>query len=117
MLINMKELLEVASRENFAVPAFNISSLPMLNGVMETCAKENSPVIIAIHPDELSYTGDSFVEAIKDYANKVKIPVVIHLDHGANIDQVIRAINDGFTSVMIDSSLQALKIILRLQKK
>jgi ketose-bisphosphate aldolase, class II len=117
MLINMKELLEVASRENFAVPAFNISSLPMLNGVMETCEKENSPVIIAIHPDELSYTGDSFVEAIKDYANKVKIPVVIHLDHGANIDQVIRAINDGFTSVMIDSSLASFEDNIAITKE
>lgn len=105
MLINMKEILAVANEYNFAVPAFNISSLPMLKGVMQISEEEQSPVIIAIHPDELSYIGDSFVEAIKDMANKTDLPVVLHLDHGANVDQVLRAIQDGFTSVMIDGSL------------
>lgn len=117
MLINMKDMLNVANIHNFAVPAFNISSLPMLKGVINTCEKENSPVIIAIHPDELSYVGDSFVETIKDMAHKTHIPVVLHLDHGSKIEQIVRAIKDGFTSVMIDASLMSFEENVKITKK
>lgn len=105
MLINMKEILKVAKENKFAIPAFNISSAAMFNGVMQKCEELNSPVIIAIHPDELAFIGDSFVEMIKDRANKSKIPVTLHLDHGSTKEQILRAIKDGFTSVMIDASL------------
>lgn len=117
MILNMKQLLSVANEEKFAVPAFNISSLPMLNGVIATCEELNSPVIIEIHPDELSYVGDSFIKTVVDKANKTKIPVVIHLDHGANIPQVVRAIKDGFSSVMIDGSTLSFKDNIELTKK
>ena len=70
MILNMKQLLKVANKEKFAVPAFNISSLPMLNGVIATCEELDSPVIIEIHPDELSYVGDSFIKTVIDKANK-----------------------------------------------
>lgn len=104
MLTNMKYILDVAHEHHFAVPAFNVSMDAMLNGVMESCESEKSPVILAIHPDELSYEGDYFVEMVKDWANKTFLPVAIHLDHGATIQQVYRAAHDGFTSVMIDAS-------------
>lgn len=104
MLTSMKYILDVANEHDFAVPAFNVSMDAMLNGVMESCEEENSPVILAIHPDELSYEGDHFVEMVKDWANKTFLPVAIHLDHGATIEQVHRAARDGFTSVMIDAS-------------
>ena len=65
MLMNMADLLKVANEESFAVPAFNISSECMLRGVIESCEKEKSPVILAIHPNELAFTGDSFVEMVK----------------------------------------------------
>lgn len=117
MLINMENLLSVANEHKFAVPAFNISSLPMLKGVIDTCEKENSPVIIAIHPDELAYVGDSFVETIKDMAQDTNIPVVLHLDHGSTIEQILRAIRDGFTSVMIDASLMDIEDNIEITKK
>jgi fructose-bisphosphate aldolase class II len=104
MLTNMKYILDVANQHNFAVPAFNVSMDAMLNGVMEACEAEKSPVILAIHPDELAYEGDHYVEMCKDWANKTFLPVAIHLDHGATIEQVHRAARDGFTSVMIDAS-------------
>lgn len=117
MLLNMKDLLTVANKERFAVPAFNVSSLPMLNGIIDTCEKLNSPVIIEIHPDELSYVGDSFLKTVIDKANKTFVPVVIHLDHGANLEQVVRAIQDGFTSVMIDGSMLSFEDNINLTKK
>lgn len=117
MLVNMKQILKVAKENDFAVPAFNISSAPMFNGVMEKCEQLNSPVIIAIHPDELSFIGDSFVEMIKDRANKSKLPVVLHLDHGSTKEQILRAIRDGFTSVMIDASLLSFEENIKLTKE
>ncbi len=106
MLMNMKELLAVANKHNFAVPAFNISDYNMFNGIMEASEEKNAPVIIAIHPDELSHTSTEMVKGIIDRINKSPIPAVVHLDHGASFEQVITAIQAGFTSVMIDASSQ-----------
>ena len=104
MLMNMKDLLAVANEHNYAVPAFNVSSNMILKGVMHTCEEMQAPVIIAIHPDELSFVEDSFVKAVIEEAHKATVPVCIHLDHGAKFEQVLRAIQDGFTSVMIDGA-------------
>ena len=104
MLMNMKELLAVANENNFAVPAFNISDYSMFNGIMEASEEKNAPVIIAIHPDELSHIGTDMVKAIIEKAHKATVPVCIHLDHGATFEQVMLAIQSGFTSVMIDGS-------------
>ena len=106
MLMNMKELLAVANKNNFAVPAFNISDYNMFNGIMEASEEKNAHVIIAIHPDELSHITTEMVKGIIDRINKSPIPSVIHLDHGASFEQVITAIQAGFTSVMIDASSQ-----------
>ena len=102
MLMNMADLLAVANEHNFAVPAFNVSSSMILKGVMHTCEEMQAPVIIAIHPDELEFVEDSFVKAVIDEANKTTVPVAV--DHGSKFEQVLRAIQDGFTSVMIDGA-------------
>ena len=117
MLMNMKEMLCVAQKEHFAVPAFNVSSSMILKGVMEACEEKHAPVIIAIHPDELSFVGDSFVAAVREEAHKASVPVCIHLDHGASFAQVIRAIACGFTSVMIDSSTTSFDDNIAITKK
>ena len=104
MLMNMKDLLAVANANYFAVPAFNISDYNMFNGIMEACEEKNAPVIIAIHPDELSHISDEMVQGIRARIHKSPIPAVIHLDHGGSFAQVIEAIQAGFTSVMIDAS-------------
>lgn len=104
MLMNMKELLAVANEHNFAVPAFNISHWGMFKGIMEITEELNAPTIIAIHPDELHHVGHDFVKAVIARVQKSPVPVVIHLDHGASMDQILEAIQDGFTSVMIDGS-------------
>ena len=104
MLMNMKELLSVANEHNFAVPAFNIGSGQILNAVIDCCEKKQAPVILAIHPDELEFQGDSFVEMCKDRANKTKVPVAIHLDHGNSFELAMQAYRTGYTSIMIDGS-------------
>ncbi|UXV29077.1 ketose-bisphosphate aldolase [Mammaliicoccus sciuri] len=104
MLISGKEILRVANENKFAVPAFNAGSGQLLDAVMQACEETESPVMIAIHPDELKFLTDSFVAQVKYFANHSKVPVCIHLDHGASYEQVIHAIKLGFTSVMIDAS-------------
>lgn len=117
MLVSGKEILEVANKFEFAVPAFNAGSGQLLEAVMQACEETESPVMIAIHPDELSFLTDSFVDQVKYYANHSKVPVCIHLDHGASFEQVIHAIQLGFTSVMIDASHKSYEDNIAITKK
>ncbi|HEX7807030.1 MAG TPA: ketose-bisphosphate aldolase [Cellulomonas sp.] len=103
--MNNKDLLAVANDNNFAVPAFNVSDYAMLNGIFEIGEEKNAPLIIAIHPDELSHIGVDMLPAIISRAHRSTVPVSIHLDHGATFEQVLLAIQSGFTSVMIDGSM------------
>ena len=105
MLLNMRDLLAVARENRFAVPAFNISSNMLLTGAIEAAEAAEAPVIIAIHPDELAFVGVSFVKMALEEARRSPVPVVIHLDHGSSLQQVMGAIRAGFTSVMIDKSM------------
>ena len=104
MLMNMKEILTVAKKNQFAIPAFNISDYAMFLGIMDVCEETNSPVIIEIHPDELNFTGVEMVTAIKERAYRTSIPVCIHLDHCGDFGKIIYAIQAGFTSVMFDGA-------------
>jgi fructose-bisphosphate aldolase class II len=104
MLLNMKDLLAVARAHTFAVPAFNISSNMLLAGVIEASEEKRSPLIVAIHPDELRFVRPAFVKMVVEEAIQATVPVCIHLDHGGSLAQVMEAIRCGFTSVMIDAS-------------
>ncbi|WP_018664301.1 ketose-bisphosphate aldolase [Heyndrickxia acidiproducens] len=104
MLITGKEMLDVAKANKFAVPAFNAGSGQLLTAIMESAEEKQAPFIMAIHPSELKFLRDSFVAQVIYECNHSRIPIAIHLDHGASIEQVIHAIQLGFTSVMIDSS-------------
>lgn len=105
MLMNGKDLLAVANANSFAVPAFNVSDYAMLNGIFEISEEKQAPVIIAIHPDELSHIGVDMLPSIIARAHRSSVPVAVHLDHGATYEQVLLAIKSGFTSVMIDGSI------------
>lgn len=104
MLVTGDSILKCAQKHHFAVPAFNAGSGQLLPAVMDVCKEQRAPFIMAIHPDELSFLRDSYLGQVKDEINATDLPVAIHLDHGANIQQVYHAIQLGFTSVMIDSS-------------
>ena len=104
MLATGNEILAVANEHGFAVPAFNISSYSMLHAVVDVCEEKRSPHIIAIHPDELAHTRADMLSSIIRIAHESSVPTAIHLDHGASYEQVLWAIQCGFTSVMIDKS-------------
>ncbi|EOH78418.1 ketose-bisphosphate aldolase [Enterococcus malodoratus] len=117
MLYTMKDLLKVAKENKFAVPAFNICSYDMMKAIMEEVETQNAPVILEIHPDEIAYLNDEFVAAAKEYAHNSKVPVVIHMDHGGSVKDVMRAIRNGYTSVMIDASTQSYEDNMKLTKE
>ena len=117
MLMNMRDLLAVAHENKFAVPAFNVSSNMLLKGAMEASEEKRAPVIVAIHPDELSFIGPSFVKTVLEEAINATVPVCIHLDHGSSMGQIMEAIQCGFTSVMIDVSAYPLEQNVELSKR
>ena len=116
MLLNMKDLLAIANQHNFAVPAFNIGTGQILNGVMDKCEELKAPVILAIHPSELEFQGDSFLKMCIDKAARSLLPVCIHLDH-SEWGPIVRAIRAGFTSVMIDASSLPFEENIAITKK
>ncbi len=104
MLTTMEKLLRVAYREKFAVGSFNIANSEFVRAVIQTAERENSPAILQIHPNEIKLMGDEFAAYCVQAAHRASVPIVIHLDHGHDIDDVVRAIRNGFTSIMIDGS-------------
>lgn len=104
MLMNMKELLAVAYKHHFAVGSFNVANSEFVRVVVDSAEEKNAPAIIQIHPNEIELLGDEFVAYVRESCKNAKVPMAIHLDHGASVKDVMRAIRNGFTSVMIDAS-------------
>lgn len=104
MLVGGREILFNATLGRYAVPAFNMSDYAMMKGLVEVSEAKGSPIILAIHPDELDHVGVDFLPAAISMAHRAKVPVAIHLDHGESIARALQAIQLGFTSVMIDGS-------------
>ncbi|WP_294979863.1 ketose-bisphosphate aldolase [uncultured Microbacterium sp.] len=117
VLYTGKSILDIANQNNFAIPAFNISDWAMFLGVMDISEEKNAPVIIAIHPDEVSHVTTDLIVAIRERAHRSPVPVAIHWDHGGTYEQVIVAIQAGFTSVMIDASLLPFEENVALTRK
>jgi fructose-bisphosphate aldolase class II len=105
VLYTGKSILDVANANNFAIPAFNISDWAMFNGIIDISEELSAPVIVAIHPDEVSHITTDLIAAMHSRAHRASVPVAIHWDHGGTYEQMITAIKAGFTSVMIDASL------------
>ncbi len=105
MLVSSSELFKKAQKENFAVPAPNFIDLDSARSYIEVATEKNLPIILAFaeaHTALLPLEEAALIG--KYFANKVPVPVVLHLDHGMNKDFIKQAISLGFTSVMIDAS-------------
>ncbi|WJV54307.1 ketose-bisphosphate aldolase [Prodigiosinella aquatilis] len=105
MLISMHEILKPTREHRFAIGAFNVADSCFIRAVVEEAESTNTPAIISIHPSELEFVTDAFFAYVRERTLRSPVPFVIHLDHGASIAHVQRAIQCGFTSVMIDGSL------------
>jgi fructose-bisphosphate aldolase class II len=117
VLYTGKSILDVANAHSFAIPAFNISDWAMFTGIMDISEEKNAPVIIAIHPDEVSHITTDLIPAMHARAHRSSVPVAIHWDHGGTYEQIVQAIQAGFTSVMIDASLEPFEQNVALTRK
>jgi fructose-bisphosphate aldolase class II len=105
MLLTNKEILASAMAGKYAVGAFNIHNLESLLAVVTAAQEENSPVIVAVTPSAIKYAGLAYlVKIVKAAAENVSVPMSLHLDHGRDIEIVLKCLDAGFTSVMIDGS-------------
>jgi fructose-bisphosphate aldolase class II len=103
--VTNNELLSKAKEEGYAVGAFNTNNLEITLSIVEAASQERSPVILAVSPSAMEYAGVAYLSAIAKVASEsVDVPVSLHLDHGTSMEHVEAALDNGFSSVMIDGS-------------
>ena len=108
-LISLRQLLDHAAEQGYGVPAFNINNMEQGLAIMKAAAKLDAPVILQASRGARSYAGDPMLRAMVTALAEMfpDIPVVLHQDHGNNEATCLTAIQHGFTSVMMDGSLEA----------
>ena len=110
MLVGLKNILAMAERDGYCIPAFNVYNLETAKGVMNAAEKLHSPVILQFYSRLVtSKVAEDVAPIILDMANKATVPVCFHLDHGAGECEVIRALRMGMTGIMIDVSMENLE--------
>lgn len=107
-LITLRQLLDHAAENNYGLPAFNVNNMEQVQAIMEAASAVDSPVILQGSAGARSYAGEPFLRhlilaALEQYPH---IPVCMHQDHGAAPGVCFRSIQSGFSSVMMDGSLQ-----------
>jgi fructose-bisphosphate aldolase, class II len=108
-LVSMRELLDHAAAHSYGIPAFNVNNLEQVQAIMEAAKEVGAPVIMQASAGARKYAGEGFLKhlilaAVESYPN---IPVVMHQDHGQSPEVCQGAMNLGFSSVMMDGSLEA----------
>lgn len=121
MLCNTKEMLNRALKEKYAVAQFNINNLEWTKYILEECEKNSSPVILGVSEGAIKHMGgynvvSKMITGMLEDLN-ITIPVALHLDHGSTIESCKKAIDAGFTSVMIDASNYELDKNIEMVKK
>jgi len=108
-LISLRQLLDYAAENDFGMPAFNVNNMEQVHAIMQAAAQVNSPVILQGSAGARSYAGEPFLRHLVTAATEMypDIPVVMHQDHGSEPAVCLRSIQSGFSSVMMDGSLQA----------
>lgn len=105
MLVTLKEILDTAKENKYAVGAFNGTSLEGVRAIIAAAEAQNMPVILQHAESHESLVPITEIGPIMiDYAKRASVPVAVHLDHGASFDMCIKAIRLGFTSIMYDAS-------------
>ena len=121
MLVNMNELLKKALENKIAVPQFNINNLEWAKYILEECEKKGNPVILGVSEGAIKHIGGylTCVKIIEGLMSdlKITIPVVIHLDHGSSFESCVKAIEAGFTSVMVDATKEPIEKNIEITKR
>lgn len=109
MLISMRQLLDHAAENNYGLPAFNVNNMEQVHAIMLAAEATDSPVIMQGSAGARAYAGEAFLRHLIDAAveSYPHIPIVMHQDHGSEPAVCLRSIQSGFSSVMMDGSLEA----------
>lgn len=107
-LISLRQLLDYAAEHEFGVPAFNVNNMEQVHAIMQAAVAADSPVIMQASAGARSYAGEPFLRHLIQAALEAypDIPIVLHQDHGASPSVCARSLQSGFSSVMMDGSLQ-----------
>ncbi len=117
-LVTTKQMLLDAQKGGYAVGAFNVENMEMVQAVIAAAEELNSPVIMQTTPGTLKYAdADYFYANVKTAAQKASVPVVMHLDHGSSFELAMKAFRAGYTSVMIDGSHGSFEENIEVSKK
>ena len=117
-LVTTKEMFEKSMKEHFAIGAFNVNNMEIIQGIVDAAAKENSPVILQASSGAIKYARIPYLKKMIEAAlEEHDIPIALHLDHGPDFETCKMCIDNGFTSVMIDGSKYDFEENVALTKK
>ena len=105
-LVTSKEMFEKAYNGGYAIGAFNVNNMEIVQGITEACAETHSPVILQVPKGARAYANHTYLMKLVEAAviENPDIPMALHLDHGPDFETCKSCIDGGFTSVMIDAS-------------
>ncbi len=117
-LVTTKEMFEKSMKEGFAIGAFNVNNMEIVQAIVDAAAEENSPVILQASSSAIKYARPIYLKKMVEAATEeTNIPIVLHLDHGPDFETCKACIDAGFTSVMIDGSKYDFEENIALTKK
>ncbi len=118
-LVNSKKMFEAAYKNGFAIGAFNVNNMEIVQAITEACKEENAPVILQVSKGARAYANHTYLVKLVEAAaiECPNIPIVLHLDHGPDFETCKACIDGGFTSVMIDGSSLSFEENVALTKK
>ncbi len=119
MLVTTKDMFEKSMKEGFAIGAFNVNNMEIVQAIMDAAAENKSPVILQASSSAIKYARIGYLMKMVEAAveEHPEVPVAIHLDHGPDFETAKMCIDHGFTSVMIDGSKYDFEENVRLTKQ
>lgn len=119
MLVTTKEMFEKSMKEKFAIGAFNVNNMEIIQAIVDAAAKEKSPVILQASSSAIKYARIGYLMKMVEAAveEHPDVPIAIHLDHGPDFETCKMCIDNGFTSVMFDGSKYDFEENIRLTKE
>ena len=104
-LVSTKEMFEKAYKGGYAIGAFNVNNMEIVQGITQAAMEENSPVILQVSAGARKYAKHNYlIKLVEAAIMETGLPVALHLDHGENFDICKACVDGGFSSVMIDGS-------------
>lgn len=117
-LVTSKEMFEKAYQNGYAIGAFNVNNMEIIQGIVEAAKEENSPLILQVSAGARKYANPIYLKKLVEAAvEDSNLPIVLHLDHGEDFEICKSCIDGGFTSVMIDGSKYPFEENIRLTKQ